>query len=143
MRKMILSLMALALLLPAVSLSAQNQEISDADRAAVAAYNEAGKKLDQNMREARKEIREKNAALAKALGRDKADYKEGDVMVAHKALIESYAKLNEAELGRILLYKTYNPQWKPADDGRRVTLPNERARGRDDDEPVPGEAKKK
>lgn len=139
MRTIVLSLMALVFICPA-ALSAQ--EITDADRAAVAAYTEATARLGAQMREARKEIREKNTELAEILARDAAKYKEEDVIAAHKALTGAYAKMTEVELANLLLYKTYHPEWKPEADGRRVTPPNERREGRDE-EAAPKEAQAK
>jgi hypothetical protein len=127
---------------PVLSLQAQEggskrQAISDSDRAAVAAYNEATAALSQKTREARKDIREKNSELANVLARTGADYKEQDVMAAHAALTEAHRAMIEAELEGMLLYKAYHPEWKPEADGRRVSVPAERggAQGQTDDEP--------
>jgi hypothetical protein len=141
MRTLFLSILLFAVC-PAVALQAQEaapdrQEITDSDRAAVAAYNEATADLSQKTRQARKEIREKNSALAKVLARTGPAYKEQDAIAAHTALTEAYKAQIEAELEGILLYKAYHPEWKPEADGRRVTIPNERGEGQTE-----GEAKK-
>ncbi|UQZ89057.1 hypothetical protein C4J81_07540 [Deltaproteobacteria bacterium Smac51] len=130
MRKFFLLFVAAALICPAGLALAQEGEtarveISDADRAAVAAYNEAIGRLGKKIKDIRKEIREKNSELAKVLGREKADYNEKDVIAAHQTLTDIYAKMTAAELESILLYKAYHPEWKPAADGRRVASPAE------------------
>lgn len=125
MSKFLVSLLFLALTCPA-AIGAAQAEISEADRQAVAAYTEATAAVEEKMREARKEIRDKNSALAKVLGQEKAAFKEAEAIAAHKALTEAYAKITEAELEDLLLYKAYHPEWKPEADGRRVAVPGER-----------------
>ncbi len=144
MRAFFLSFMAMLLICPAVALRAQSGEgerlkVSDDDRAAVAAYTEATKALSQKVREARKEIRAKNSELAKVLAREKAEYKEQDVLAAHKALTEAHTAMIAAELEGLLLYKAYHPEWKPEADGRRVLPPTERGerRGQADEGEAP------
>lgn len=137
MRTLFLSVLLFALC-PAFSLQAQEAAggpgISDADRAAVAAYTEATAAVSQKIREARKAIREKNSDLAKVLARTGAEYKEGEAIAAHAALTEAHKAMVSAELESILLYKAYHPEWQPEADGRRVSIPNQRNENQADNE---------
>lgn len=128
MRTMLVFVMVLALMGLAGTAGAQTTaakpaatgpEISAADVAAVAVYREAMGKLRVDLKAAQAEIKEKNIALAKALGKG-GDYNEKEVAVRHAELMAAQQRLATVELGGFLLYKKYNPSWKPDVSGRKV-----------------------
>lgn len=129
MRKTFILACAAALLLPAASALAQDRPVTDEDRAAVAAYTQATARAAQAIKAARREVREQNAAFARALGRDAANFKAGDARAAYEALTQAQGRALAAELDGILLYKEYHPEWRPPTDGRKVAPPTGQAQG--------------
>ncbi len=93
--------------------------ISAADVAAVAVYRDAMNKLRADLKMARTEVREKNISLAKALGKGN-DFSEKEVTARHADLMAAQQRLSAVELNGFLLYKKYNPTWKPDASGTKV-----------------------
>ncbi len=97
-------------------------EVSASDVAAVAAYREAQGRLSDQIRTIRKDLRDKNTALARALAKTD-NYDEKEVRARYADLMTAQQKLAEIDLEGLLLYKKYNPAWKPDANGRKVGLP--------------------
>ena len=100
-----------------------HQEAVVAETSTDPAYLEAVKKLKAEFTQARKNLKEKNAALATALGKATGDFKEEEVTAYHAALGQAQLELAKLELQALLLYKKYHPDWKPKDGGQRVMAP--------------------
>ncbi|MDR0882560.1 MAG: hypothetical protein LBP55_08455 [Candidatus Adiutrix sp.] len=100
-----------------------HQEAVVAETSTDPAYLEAVKKLKAEFTQARKSLKEKNAALATALGKAAGEFKEEEVTAGHAALGQAQQELAKLELQALLLYKKYHPDWKPKDGGQRVLAP--------------------
>lgn len=77
------------------------------------------KELRGLRRAIRADIRKLNSALAASLGKT-GDYDESEVRKRHAELMDAEARLANAELEAMLLYKQRNPDWKPSTSGKKV-----------------------
>jgi hypothetical protein len=76
-------------------------------------------KLRADLKTAQDDVKKRNIALAQALGKGK-DYSEKEVTVRHAEMMAAQQRLATVELTGFLLYKKYNPSWKPDVSGRKV-----------------------